>query len=276
VLAAALASICARTQQTMLVTFDARDAVNPFLGVKLRYEPTKVSQRLMACRLEANAAIREYVSRRLPFSLMYDSFLKSRMFRDFSDAAPGFQELMSLGKLYDLSTDSGIDRIVLDAPATGHLKTLLDVPAATLAAVHVGPLNHNARKIQDLLLDPERTRVVLVTLAEEMAVREALELRDFCAQRRMNVGPVLLNQNVAARFRPEEVAALSTIADVGALGVAAHAAVAEAELAAVMFDAAASLETLDVIPVPRFPTHEPTDLVDQIVRSLTAVAVPGG
>ena len=44
--------------------------------------------------------------------------------------------------------------VVFDAPATGHFKTLVDVPAATLQAVLVGPLNHNARKIQDLLMNP--------------------------------------------------------------------------------------------------------------------------
>ena len=156
-------------------------------------------------RVDAFAAIREYVRRKVPFSGMYDTFLKSHMFRDFAEAAPGFEELMCLGKLYDLATDSDFDKVVFDAPATGHLKTLVDVPAATLKAVLVGPLNHNARKIQDLLMNPERTRVVLATLAEEMAVREVMELAAFLSERRMGVGPVVVNQRVTSRFSPGEV-----------------------------------------------------------------------
>jgi anion-transporting ArsA/GET3 family ATPase len=274
-LASALAQLSARHCSTILVTLHPHDSRHNVFGAELRYTPTPVSEGLQICRLDSLEAVREYVRRKLPFAGMYDPFLRSRMFRDFAEAAPGFQELMSLGKLYDLATESGFDRVILDAPATGHLKTLLDVPAATLAAVHVGPLNHNARKIQDLLLDPERTRVVLATLPEEMAVAELLDLNGYCRTQRMNAGPVLLNQVVPQRFAAEEIASLGAggldvapDATSAALGWAARSALAESGLARVQAAAVAPLESMAVVRVPRFSGHDAGTLVDRITQTL--------
>lgn len=272
--AAATARLLARSENTVLVTLDLHDKPHPVFGVPLSYEPTEVAPRLSVCRIEALAAVREYVRRKMPFSGLYDSFLSSRMFRDFAEAAPGFRELMCLGKLYDLVTDSPYSRVVFDAPATGHLKTLLDVAKATLAAVHVGPLNHNARKIQDLLLDPSRTRVLLTAMPEEMALREAAELLDFCHQRRMTAGPVVVNRWVAQRFSEEEVTALQQLRGSAALTSAAEICVAESELAAVQADAIASLAAAQRLHVPRIsdPLMVHEMMVETLDRELRAHA----
>jgi len=208
--ATGIASASARAGlRTVLVTLDTRDARHPLLEVPLEYQPYQVRVGLAASRVDAMQAIGEYVRRNLPFSSFYESFFKTRAFRDFAAAAPGFEELMCLGKLYDLATGREFDRVVFDAPATGHMKLLLEVPGATIRAVQVGPLNHNARKIQDLILDSSRTRVVLTTLPEEMAIQEALELEAYCRDtHRIAVGPVVINGRVPDRFSDAEIAAL--------------------------------------------------------------------
>ncbi len=271
-LASALATISAEagTGETMLVTLDGPDDVHPFFETPLGYEPRRLGRGLSGMSLDGNEAIREYATRKIPFAPLYQPFLKSRMFRDFTEAAPGFQEIMALGKIYDLVSQAQIRRVVLDAPATGHLRTLLDVPAATLAAVHVGPLNHNARRIQDMLLDPERTRVVLAALPEEMALREAQELIEFCAERRMNAGPVVVNQRVAERFSADELVRLEGVQGSPALAQAVAAARAEAALAAVQGQALAAVGQRDTLTVPRLCTHEPRQLLEQIVVNLRA------
>lgn len=276
-MASAIADLCARASKTVLVSFDVQLDRHPLFDVPLQYEPVEAAAGLWVMRVDAFAAIREYVRRKLPFSGFYDAFLKSRMFRDFAEAAPGFEELMCLGKLYDLVTDSDFDRVVFDAPATGHLKTLIDVPAATLKAVLVGPLNHNARKIQDLLMDPERTRVVLATLAEEMAVREAMELEAFCLERRMSVGPVIVNQRVPQRFYEEEIRSIERELQQAAVSgastgmrTALKAALDEHQLAMSQKESLAPLEegARQFWNVPRVIDHEPGALLDQIVRHL--------
>ncbi|MGE0624461.1 MAG: ArsA family ATPase [Pseudomonadales bacterium] len=274
VMASAIAVICARRRRTMLASFDPHLDRHPIFDVPLGYEPAEAAPNLSVMRVEALPAIREYVRRKLPFSGLYDTFLRSRMFRDFAGAAPGFEELMCLGKLYDLVTDGGYERVVFDAPSTGHLRTLVDVPAATLKAVLVGPLNHNARKIQDLLMNPDRTRVVVASLPEEMAVREALELESFCQDRRMRVGPVIVNQRVSDRFAADEIAALSDVL-VGfpepseALRAAIDSAAAEHDLAASQAEAVAPLSGRRTVwTVSRCIDHEPPALLAAVVAEL--------
>lgn len=282
VVASAIADVCARSANTVLVSFDAQLDRHPLFDVPLQYEPVEAAAGLWVMRVDAFAAIHEYVRRKMPFSGFYDAFLKSRMFRDFAEAAPGFEELMSLGKLYDLATGSDFQHVVFDAPATGHLKTLIDVPMATMKAVLVGPLNHNARRIHDLLMDPERTRVVLAALAEEMAVREVLELEAFCSERRMNVGPVVVNQRVPERFGDDEIQALSELKDGTAemspeLETAVTSAAAEHALARSQRTA---LEPLTgarrrVVSVPRIIDHEPGALLDAVARHLAELNAHG-
>ena len=51
----------------------------------------------------------------------------------------------------------------------------LKVPLAASAAVPVGPVGHNARRVLALLRDRRRTSLVVVALPEEMAVVEAVQ-----------------------------------------------------------------------------------------------------
>ncbi|MEM8767802.1 MAG: ArsA family ATPase [Pseudomonadota bacterium] len=272
-IASALADLSARRRRTVLVSFDSIAEQHPVFEVPLSYEPVEAARNLAVMRVQALPAIREYVRRKVPLSGLYDAFLGSSMFRDFAEAAPGFEELMCLGKLYDLATDSHFEQVIVDAPATGHLKTLLDVPAATLQAVLVGPLNHNARKIQDLLLDPERTRTVLVTLAEEMAIREAAELAAFCADRRMETGPVVVNQRVTSPFSDSEIERLLGLgAGDEALATLRDCARDVHERSASQAEALTALGSLSLpsVEVPRVVDHEPGPLLDAVVRELEA------
>ena len=72
--------------------------------------------RLRPHRTEAAA---EYARRALPFGAAYRAFFDSRMFRDFAAAAPGFEQLMCLGKLYNLAVETDFQRVVFDAPQRG-------------------------------------------------------------------------------------------------------------------------------------------------------------
>jgi anion-transporting ArsA/GET3 family ATPase len=68
------------------------------------------------------------------------------------------------------------DTVVFDMPASGHSVSMLKVPWVIVDTVPEGPLTRDARSVKSLLLDPARTAAVVVTLAEEMPVNEALEL----------------------------------------------------------------------------------------------------
>lgn len=109
-------------------------------------------------------------------------------------AAPGIKDILILGKVKALERSGAADLIVIDAPAAGHAVTFLLSVRGLLDAVRVGPINAQAREVLELLTDPERCTVVLVTLPEETPVNEVVETA-FALEDRVGVslGPVVVN-----------------------------------------------------------------------------------
>ena len=109
-------------------------------------------------------------------------------------SAPGIKDILVLGKVKQLERAEAADLIVLDAPASGHAMRFLMSARGLLDAVNVGPLQAQARDVLEMLTDPERCQVVLVTLAEETPVNEVVEtaytLEDKVGT---NLGPVVVN-----------------------------------------------------------------------------------
>jgi len=102
-------------------------------------------------------------------------------------AVPGIKDILVLGKVKQLERGGRgekldpeewgrpADLIVVDAPAAGHAVTFLQSAKGLLDAVRVGPIRNQAQDVADLLGDPARTGVMLVTLAEETPVNELIE-----------------------------------------------------------------------------------------------------
>ena len=109
-------------------------------------------------------------------------------------AAPGLDDILVLGKVKQLERLGTVDLIVLDAPAAGHAITFLQSANGLLDTVDVGPINTQARDVVEMLSDPTRTQVVLVTLPEETPVNELVDTA-FALEDRVGVslGPVVVN-----------------------------------------------------------------------------------
>jgi anion-transporting ArsA/GET3 family ATPase len=84
--------------------------------------------------------------------------------------------------------------IVLDAPAAGHAITFLTSAQGLLDAARVGPIRAQAQDVVELLSDPARCQVILVTLPEETPVNEVVETA-FALEDRVGIklGPVVVN-----------------------------------------------------------------------------------
>jgi anion-transporting ArsA/GET3 family ATPase len=143
-----------------------------------------------------------------------------------------------LGKiLYHLQEKlpDGSDRyqtVVLDAPATGHAITFLNVPQVLLRTVPPGPMSREALKMRDLLVDPQVTAAVLVAMPEELPVNEALELhaalRD---QVHIRTHAAVLNAAFTERFSQTDLEALTDHPELYHVAKAHHDRVALAVLA---------------------------------------------
>lgn len=111
-----------------------------------------------------------------------------------STAVPGIRDILVLGKVKQLERSRDYDLILLDAPAAGHAITFLRSASGLADAVKVGPINAQAQDVLGLLTDPQRCRVVLVTVPEETPVNELIEtaynLED---QVGVALGPVIVN-----------------------------------------------------------------------------------
>ena len=109
-------------------------------------------------------------------------------------AVPGIRDILVLGKVKQLEQSSVADLLVLDAPAAGHAITFLQSAAGLADAVRLGPINKQAQDVLELLGDPQRCQVVLVTLPEETPVNELVETA-FKLEDRVGVslGPVVVN-----------------------------------------------------------------------------------
>lgn len=211
-MATALATRAARAgQRTLLVVQQQSDLPHPQLGLSASYDAVRVESNLDLCSVDGGSALKEYVHRTVLLPNLYDWFLNSTALKHFTEAAPGFDELMCLGKLYDLVSDSKYDRVVFDGPATGHAALMLRVPRTTSAAVRTGPLHHNALKIQVMLENDMKTRIVIVALAEEMAVSEALDLATYVTgDLGMHLAPLVVNRVTRQLFDRTEIDALAS------------------------------------------------------------------
>ena len=91
-------------------------------------------------------------------------------------AIPGIREVLVLGKVKQLERSGTSDLIVLDAPAAGHavtfLTSALGLDGCRQEEVHSAA---QAQEVVELLRDPARCQVMLVSLPEETPVNELIE-----------------------------------------------------------------------------------------------------
>lgn len=214
-LAASLARRFAEAgHRTLLVDLSDADAPAGPFGVAHRYQPQRVAANLDVSRLDARDALNEYVRRKMTFSFAYRGLLANSAVQSFLDALPLFDELMALGKLYDYvtSAESPYERVVFDAPATGHCKLLLNVPSVAVDTLKAGPIFENAGKILSLLRDPTRCQLVVATLPEETPAREAIELIEFArSELFMRCERLVVNRCIDSLFSAEERAVIAAL-----------------------------------------------------------------
>lgn len=179
-IAAALATLAARRgTRTLVCEVDARDDLARLLECgPTTFEPREVAPNLWAMTLTTEESLREYLKIHLRIPLVGRLGPLARTFDFVADAAPGVQEILTVGKVAWEVREGHYDLVVVDAAATGHVVAQLGAPEAIAELVRVGRIRDQVGWMQDILEDPARTGVVVVTTPEEMPVRETIELVD--------------------------------------------------------------------------------------------------
>jgi hypothetical protein len=192
---AALATAAARTGASVLIVeVEGKSGLATCLGTPpLEYDEQEVRPGLRARTLTPDQALLEYLEER-GLRRVSKHLVKSGALDVVATAVPGMKDILVLGKVKQLEVAKAADLIIIDAPAAGHAVTFLLSPRGLLDAVRLGPVRQQAEDVIELLSDPARCRVMLVTLAEETPVNELVDTA-FALEDRVGVklGPIVVN-----------------------------------------------------------------------------------
>lgn len=232
--AAALARLAADVGLSVLVVaLDSSGALPALFGVEgnLSYEeeavydsPTPSGGSVRARVITPDDALLEYLMehglRRVAKRLVSTGVLDV-----VATAIPGIREILVLGKVKQIERGGAADLVVLDAPATGHAVRFLTSASGLMEAARGGPLRAQASDVVEMLHDPARCQVMLVTVPEETPVNELIET---AYRFEDEVGVLLTPVVVNGCYEPLD----GLRADVAAIAEAAGERVDESELAA--------------------------------------------
>lgn len=232
--AAALAlRLAARGQRVLLVETAADRSLAAVFGAEaLSAEPMVIDGTLSAVRIEQRALVESYFRRLLRLPFLARRLFASATFQAVTAAAPGVIEFVVLEHLLEwtepgrFSRRAPYDAVVVDGPASGHALRWLRTPRQLGRLVPAGPIAGSIGRLQALLENPRRTRVVLVAIPDEMAVTELLETRGALASTGVALTAAVLNRTWPKRFSAADAAALAARAGDEPLVAAARLALA--------------------------------------------------
>ncbi|NHD19195.1 MULTISPECIES: ArsA-related P-loop ATPase [unclassified Actinopolyspora] len=165
-----------------------------------------------ALAIEAEAALLEYLAMYYSLGFAGRTLRKMGAIEFATTLAPGLRDVLFTGKLKECvrRTDSNgrysYDAVVVDAPPTGRIVKFLDVTRAMADLARMGPIHGQSEDVVALLHSAD-TVVHLVTLPEQLPVRETLETVDELAAADLRPGAVLLNRSRPARLATRSVSA---------------------------------------------------------------------
>jgi anion-transporting ArsA/GET3 family ATPase len=212
---AAMAVTAARAGMSVLVVdVEGKSGLASCFGSgPLDYEEAELAPGIRARTLTPDAALQDWLEnnglRRISKRLVRSGALDV-----VATAVPGMKDILVLGKVKQLERAGIADLILVDAPAAGHAITFLLSARGLLDAVRVGPVRKQAIEVLELLADPDRCQVTLVTLPEETPVNELVDTA-FAVEDRTGValGPIVVNACYPARDLTDEPALIAKDAE---------------------------------------------------------------
>ncbi|MEX2420722.1 MAG: ArsA-related P-loop ATPase, partial [Actinomycetota bacterium] len=215
----ALAGV-ASGRRTLLVEVEGRQGFSQTFGTQpWDYTEREFRPGLWGASIDAAESVYEYLELFYGLKRMQWVMERSNALDFVTTAAPGLRDLLLVGKLYEIEQRRRpdgrrqYDLIVVDAPPTGRIIPFLQAPEGVTEIVRMGPIRRQAGQIKEMLTDHKRVRAVLVTLLEEMPVRETGEAISALHAAGIGIGPVLANQVVTPRL---DEAGLASVEATGA------------------------------------------------------------
>ena len=141
----------------------------------LDFEPREVRPGLHAMHVVRSAALLEYLSLQLKLPGIGRFGPIARAFDALATAAPAVREIITIGKVYWEVQSERWDLVVADGPPAGQIGSYLRAPRSISELVPSGRVRAQADAMAATLADPATTRLVLVTMPEELPTTETLD-----------------------------------------------------------------------------------------------------
>jgi anion-transporting ArsA/GET3 family ATPase len=286
--AAALAlTLASGGRKVLLVEVEGRQGIAQLFDVPpLPYKELKIAiaehgGQVNALAIDIEAAFLEYLD------MFYNLGIAGRAMRrigaiEFATTiAPGLSDVLLTGKIKEsvIRVDKDklpvYDAIVVDAPPTGRIARFLDVTRAVSDLAKGGPVYSQAEGVVKIL-HSDQTAIHFVTLLEALPMQETMEAIDELQELRLPIGSVIVNRNIEAYLKPDDLAKAAE-GDVDADAVRAGLAAAgiklpDADFAGLLTETiqhatrmtarAATALQLDELKVPRLELPTIADGVD--------------
>ena len=282
--AAALGLLAARAgKRTIVAEVSEQEHLPALFGRSgAGHREVEISPGLYGLSIDPARAKEEWLRHQLRSSTLAGMLGNSRIFQYLTAAAPGVDELVTIGRIWDMAQlerhvggTRTYDLAIVDAPATGHGVALLRAPRTYAAIARVGPIARQAGRIHEFIADHARTGVVAVALPEEMPVNETIDLGErLRAEMGMALDAILVNAVYPERFDTAEAKRLAAVNGRGPAAVrpALESALSElrrvrgqrAEVARLRRAADAPVRTLPFLFEPELGAAE----VDRLSREL--------
>ena len=208
-----------------------------FDHAEVGFHEVEMAENLWSISIDPDESMREYVLLQLKVRAMRDLLFRSRIFTYLAAATPGLKELVTIGKIWELTQlDRKVkqgrkyDLVIVDAPATGHGIGFLQTPRTFAAIARVGPIHSQAQQLDRLITDHEHTGTAIVALPEEMPVNESAALEaELLSEVGIAVDRIYMNGLYPERFSRQEAEQLGDLAagENGQVRAAARAALSE-------------------------------------------------
>jgi anion-transporting ArsA/GET3 family ATPase len=200
-------------RRTLLCEVDAKGDVAAYFETgPTSFTAREVFPSLWAMSMDTEASLREYLKLNLRIPVVGRIGPLAKVFDFVATAAPGVREILTVGKFcYEVREDH-YDLVVVDASATGHIVGQLAAPQAINDLVKVGLIRSQTDWILEILSDPARTGLVIVTTPEEMPVNETIELAGRVAtETSVELAAVIVNRVLPELFGRSEEAVFNEL-----------------------------------------------------------------
>ena len=161
-------------------------------------------------------AFEEYAALKIGMPRLTQIFVQNKLMQYLAKAAPGVHEIVLLGKIW--YERNHYDHVIVDMPSTGYGLAMFQSTENISNLFGAGPLHRDAVAMLNTLGSPQDTGHVVVSLPEEMPLRESLELNEFLVRNfKQNPAAFLVNRvfpkvSENLELRPDQLERVSPLA----------------------------------------------------------------